>query len=58
MGELYLGLMSGTSRDGVEAVLFARLARARLHGEPGNARTATGARRSATPGGVYYRVRR
>ena len=58
MGELYLRLMSATSQDGVDALLFPWLARARLRGEPGTAPSVTGARRSATLGGVYYGVRR
>lgn len=48
----------GVEPEWVEAVLFAWLARARIHGEPGNAPSVTGASRPATLGGVYYGVRR
>ena len=50
--------LHGIEPEWVEAVLFAWLARARLRGEPGNAPSVTGARRSAPLGGVYYGVRR
>ena len=48
----------GIEPEWVEAVLFAWLARARLHGEPGNAPSVTGASRPAALGGVYCGVRR
>ena len=50
--------LHGIEPEWVEAVLFAWLARARLRGEPGNAPSVTGARRSAPLGGVYCGVRR
>jgi 1,6-anhydro-N-acetylmuramate kinase len=55
-----MGLMSGTSADGVdtalvegqEAILFALLAYAVVHGRPGHVPGATGARRAVVLGKI------
>lgn len=44
----------GLDPDWVEGVAFAWLARQRLHKQPGNVPTVTGARRAAILGGVYW----
>ena len=47
----------GIAPDWVEAAAFAWLARARVHGEPGNVATVTGAPRSVVLGGLYSGVK-
>jgi anhydro-N-acetylmuramic acid kinase len=44
----------GLAPDWVEAAAFAWLARARLHGDPGNTPSVTGAQQAVILGGIYY----